>query len=801
MEKSNESKNKEEKEEEQNQTEDLLPLITSLIEFEKNLKSMENINSILTKQNLEFFKKLTLKENIRVNLLLSKIYINIISNNSLYNDYLLSIEETDKDKISNIFLLIENCISLIEKLNNFIISSDIFLFKNKILDLLKCIYYNCKTKIKEEEKLAKLLELMNSLPSTFFSESFLELNKLKELYEIIDRKDAEKITLFEEKFSKINNYYEQYDVFKKFIEYNSGVNFSSIGEEIINKINETGETEDYSSFYTQYGTLILKFCKYHKYMFLDKEEENITNKENEEYKDEENNNKRIVFLFDRNEKEKKGEKIDKEEKIQSLLKNKQFISLVDSKEYRQLIKKEIKYYLKITNKMEEVPRIKLVREHLLYYLKTLDIESYYPLYLKNFTKISINDNFTPSFSINVPAGTINKLYFETPKNEDTFVYLEFSLDDKTKDINFELNKYDTNKNKYIPMFKEEKIQNTLTFLIFCDDYSLYEIVFDNYYSWFNSKDINYRLSLLKLKKDDQKEYDFLINGKNYSFEKEKNLYREEEKNIIIPVILDLNVMKICSIKSENNENENEDNKNENNLVLKEYKEEGEKIISKHFFNYLIVNHIKKNNLDKENRKIKISIFSQNNDLLSIFEEIKDKYEKANKEGQRTYIKNIGFFPDERLDEYNLSYQLYDKNEQIIFNHIYTSINNDIKISKSFLLIGFGNQNINAVVYNKGEFYSKIKGKNSNLNNIYIDSLDELLYLIKDIHSKFEGLELILSLNNDIKEENKIKVSEQIEKIKKYCQEIINPPIKIFDYDGSEICQNAVKYMNLFINDY
>ena len=85
----------------------------------------------------------------------------------------------------------------------------------------------------------------------------------------------------------------------------------------------------------------------------------------------------------------------------------------------------------------------------------------------------------------------------------------------------------------------------------------------------------------------------MINGKNYSFEKEKNLYREEEKNIIIPVILDLNVMKICSIKSENNENENEDNKNENNLVLKEYKEEGEKIISKHFFNYLLVNHIKK----------------------------------------------------------------------------------------------------------------------------------------------------------------------------------------------------------------
>ena len=88
-----------------------------------------------------------------------------------------------------------------------------------------------------------------------------------------------------------------------------------------------------------------------------------------------------------------------------------------------------------------------------------------------------------------------------------------------------------------------------------------------------------------------------------------------------------------------------------------------------------------------------------------------------------------------------------------------------------------------------------------MNNIDIDKIDELLYLIKDIHGNFEGLEIIICLNNDIKEENKTKISEQIEKIKKYCQEIVNPPIKIYEYNQEDICQNAVKNMNLFLSEY
>jgi hypothetical protein len=72
-----------------------------------------------------------------------------------------------------------------------------------------------------------------------------------------------------------------------------------------------------------------------------------------------------------------------------------------------------------------------------------------------------------------------------------------------------VNKYEIDTNSFKSIFKEEKIEDPFKFFILCNGYSLYQIRFDNYYSWFTSKDINYRISLLKLidrpKKDLNKE--------------------------------------------------------------------------------------------------------------------------------------------------------------------------------------------------------------------------------------------------------------------------------------------------------
>jgi hypothetical protein len=432
--KENKEKKKEENINKKSDSKELLSLIDTLKDFETDLKSLKSINSILTKDNFNFFKKLFLKENILINLSLIRIYMGIINNKSLYNEYLVSInnKESDNEKIDILLMLIDNCVSLTEKLDGFVFSYFLFQFKKKIIELVKCIYFNCKIKIKIEENLETLEDYMDNLPSKFFSYSFLEINKSKELFEICKSQDSDKITDFEEKFSEINNYYEQFECFKRFVEHNSGVNnFWSVDEGSIGKEenNMDKANEDNIEFYEHYGTLILKFCKYHKYMFLDNESEsedkgqieNVQiNKNEKEINDNKNydneiQNARVVFLLDRINQEKSDKEKEKDKKIENILKNRQYLSAVDSKEYKYLIKKAIKYYLNLTKNIEKEQRIKPVREHLIYYLSNLDIDSYFPLYLKDFPRLNISDNFTQSYLTNVPAGNKNNFLFRSKK--------------------------------------------------------------------------------------------------------------------------------------------------------------------------------------------------------------------------------------------------------------------------------------------------------------------------------------------------------------------------------------------------
>ena len=68
--------------------------------------------------------------------------------------------------------------------------------------------------------------------------------------------------------------------------------------------------------------------------------------------------------------------------------------------------------------------------------------------------------------------------YETKEDDNMLVYIEFSLEDKSKDISFEVNKYEIYSNEYKNIFKEEKIEDTFKFFILCGGYSLYQIIFD-----------------------------------------------------------------------------------------------------------------------------------------------------------------------------------------------------------------------------------------------------------------------------------------------------------------------------------
>ena len=543
-------------------SEDLLYLVNSLIQFSYELMSLKRIELILTNEMIDIFKSLSKKNNIKINLILSKIYMNIINNESLYTNYLV---EINVEKVNMIILLIEECMTLIEKLNGFAFDPDLFKFKTKVLSLIKCIYFNRKKEINNETLNKKFEDLLYSVPTKFFSETYNELNNYKDDYDILKSFETYKINNFEDKFSQINNYFEQLDSFLTFVRFNSGmVTYEQVAGKDNEKIEEEKtEVDSYTKvlFYEQYGTLILKFCKYHNYVFLNKEPEKNENQENEDDGDQ---NVKVVFLLDKidhrsgeqekkeeekvedekkeegeeekseeekkkeeeekrkEEEEKKKEEEKKEEAkkenenetdnangeqanasgkndiIEKLMDNKTFISTVYSREYNECIKKEINNYLKITRYLENQEKIKPIREHMNQFLGTLKNESYIPLYLKDFGKITFSDNITPAFLVNVPAGKTSELYVETKMNETMLLYVEFTLDDSSKDINFEVNKYEIKTNSFSPIYKGEKIEDTFKFFILCNGYSLYQIVFNNDYSWFTSKDVNYRISLLKL---------------------------------------------------------------------------------------------------------------------------------------------------------------------------------------------------------------------------------------------------------------------------------------------------------------
>ena len=844
--------------------EDLFTLVNNLSQFNYELKSIKDISFFLTNENFELLKKLSARENIKINLLLSKIYINIISNESLYSNYLIKIDEP---KINLMIQIIDECIILIQKLSGFVFDPEIFKFKEKTLSLIKCIYFNCKKEITNLTIVQKLENLLNSFPTQFYSETFNELTKDKDLFDILKSEDQEKINNFEDKFAQINNYFEQFEAFKKFVESNSGiVNYTSIGETGEEKKEDKKNIDpEKIDFYQQYGMLLLKFCKYHHYIFLNTEKEEDKKKQEEEN---ESDSVRVVFLLDKikhdNDEEKKEEEngennIKKEEnqisdnnknkqneKIINLMMNKSFTSIVECKEYNDLMKKEINKYLTITKNCETDPKLKTVIEQMKYFLSILDVESYVPLYLTDFSKITITDNFTPSFVTNVPAGSKNEFYLETKTNETMLLYIEFSLEDKSKDISFEVNKYEIYSNEYKNIFKEEKIEDTFKFFILCGGYSLYQIIFDNYYSWFTSKDVNYRIALLKLndkppkslelgdKKDEEEEKEnnnnetkeqkeakktltenekndenifyCYFNGKNMAFnkneicEKIKTFKEKNDPNIIhIPVIFYLNNFRIIS-----------NSKDGQDIEIKEHIEEDEDLVSKSFFELKLKHYLSKvlklKQSQIKDKKILVSIFSQNRELSSLNEDIAEKINalksktinnSVNDPEYINYLEKIGFYPEENIEGYKINFKLYDLCEQSLIYHLFNAkVNNQI-INKSVLFMLFDEKVVNAAVFNEGAIISNFKGKKNYLNNININDENGVLNFLENANDTFEGIDLVLSCL-DYKENNKKNLEELIEKIKKYCEEKIKVNVTVCD--EKEINKNVFNYMNLFYKD-
>ena len=530
----------------------LISLINNLSYFNSQLKLLKDIVLFLNFENVNKLKNLRLKENIKINLILLKIYNNIVNNDSLYSKFLIYIEE-DEDKANLLLTLIEECIFLIENLNGFSFSLELFKLKINVLSLIKCIFFNCGKKL-SKRNFKKIQNFLDNIPFKFFSKAFNKLNKNKEIFEIWKSEEKEKIKYFQKYFSKINNYYEQLKVFQTFVENNLQMeNLASVSVSANIDDNSLFEKKEYKidlnkiDFYQEFGLLLLNFCKYHKYIFLNKDNKEFEEKEEseKEEEEEEETNERLIFLFDNIKIEEEGSekeesKIEKNrKKLEKYIDKKIFVSVVESKEYNELIEKIIEFYIDNIQPIKNDSKIEKIILQMNDFLETLHKYSFAPLYIKSIKNLDIKDYFTPSFSINVSEGKKYELYLET-YNETMLINFEFSLENNSKDINFEVNKYEIKENKFKQIFREEKIEGIFKFFIICKEYSIYQIIFDNYYSWFTSKDINYKISMLKLIDNNNN----LIQNQNFKFE--ENIIKLGDNKIYDNIIKTNNIQHFLS---------------------------------------------------------------------------------------------------------------------------------------------------------------------------------------------------------------------------------------------------------------
>ena len=784
-------------------TEKISSILDGLNYFLSQLNSIENISSFLSQDNLQFFYSLSLKENIKINLILINMYYIILSKDFLYKKFLPSIRNDENYKIDIILELINNISFTLSKLDKFIFSYEIFDLKKKSLGLLNILYNNCKNRIKiDDSKLEEIVELMDSLTKNFYSKVFNEICQSQEIFEILKFKSLYMVAKFEEKLSQINNYFEQYEVFKKFVEINTDKNL------IRTEVFKENLTEELVEFYEKFGILLLKFCSYHNYIFLEKKEEENFNEKDEKNKNEENNineeendeNIKLIFLLDKmkiNENKHNNDNYnnntegfhnDKKEMVQNLLVNKRYKSSLATKQYFETISKAIKFYLNhVVKNIISHPKLKPICDNLNYFLDSFEIESYYPLYLNNISRILINDNFTKAYVTNVFPGEENKFYFDILFKDESLIYFEFFLEDKSMDINFEIKIYDNNTNEFSSIYKGERVYETFRFFINSNGYCIYEIIFDNKFSWFNNKVVNFRFSYLKPIAEqatdemlDNENY-FVVNKEYYFYTPRKI---NSDLNITnIPVIVNLNNLKTVTLNDKNE------------ILFKENKCE-DTIISKLFFNFIISNYLQKLKIN-ETKKLLISIISLNEDLTDQNKELKEQLDDCIEIEDKKFIKYLGFCPYKKINNFNVKYKLYDLNEQLVICHKFLKHkekNNENKNKiKSLLLIHVTENLLTTIFFNRGKFYTKFTFSNEDeisFEKININKEKDIFELIKEVNDNMKDIEVILRKNNNLEK----KEIDIIEKIKKYCKEDISPSIPFYEYDTDYVSKNIINYI-------
>ena len=219
----------------------------------------------------------------------------------------------------------------------------------------------------------------------------------------------------------------------------------------------------------------------------------------------------------------------------------------------------------------------------------------------------------------------------------------------------------------------------------------------------------------------------------------------------------------------------------------------------------------KNNNENNENKIIIDLFSLNKNLSYLSPKIKDiisalQNYSINNEDQyqnQAYIQfyqKLGFYPDKKISNYKINYNLYDFTDQFLVYHLFLNYIQEIPVKNNILVIIFGHDDLYMTIMNEGAIYNKFKlleknWKDKYYSNLKIDDYQSICNFILALSDTLNEYDLVLcSINNDEKKE---EMKNMYKLIKEFIEEKLDDQINLYIYDESNYIVNALKYIELF----
>ena len=222
-----------------------------------------------------------------------------------------------------------------------------------------------------------------------------------------------------------------------------------------------------------------------------KNEESEEEEEEEEESEEEHKNVFNVFIIDTL---KNIGKKKKNIELNELIENKICISLMEKNNIIEIVKKNIENF-KILTKETNDREIKKINQKLDLYIKSIEENKF--ISINKMSSIKDYNNFVNN-TIIIPNRDSKVFYIESPENQKGLLIIEYELIDEKKDIIFDLSRYDSEKDDFNQIYISDKKNKKCRLYVYFEEKSLYQLTFDNEYSWLNSKQINFNISLFKI---------------------------------------------------------------------------------------------------------------------------------------------------------------------------------------------------------------------------------------------------------------------------------------------------------------